>query len=115
MSLAALYNIPQTPHQLAEWSFVNASAHADIVRLIFQNYGKVIDSYVLDPFDPRDEDSMQVWVYQHYVMHQQMDAILGIAGYDLTDVDFTNQGILAGWIQSHASEHLQAGQILGLG
>ena len=115
MTIAGLYNIPVTEPQLAQWSFDNATAHADIVRLIFQNYGQQLDTYVLDPFDPQDESQMQAWLYQHQIMHQQMDAILGIAGYDLTDVDFTNQGILAGWIASHANEHVQAGQILGLG
>jgi len=115
MSLAALWNIPQTENQLAEWSFVNAAAHQDIVRLIFQTTGQRLDQYVLDPFDPRDPASFQPWLYQHYTMHQQMDAVLGISGYDLTDVDFSNPGIIAGWIQSHAIEHQQAGQILGLG
>ena len=115
MSLAALWNIPETEAQLAQWSFVNASAHADIVRVIFQRVGVVLDSFVLDPFNPKDPASFDPWVYQHYVMHQQMDAILGIQGYDLTSVDFTDDGNLAGWIQSHAVEHQQAGQILNLG
>lgn len=115
MSIAALYNIPVSPDQLAVWSFANATHHADIVRLIFQANGRVLDAYVLDPFDPQNPAGMQAWVYQHQVMHQQMDAVLGISGYDLTDVDFTNQGSLAGWIQSHASEHVQAAKILGVG
>lgn len=112
MSIAALYNIPVSPEQLAQWSFVNAAAHADIVRLIFQISGKQLDQFVLDPFDPQDAGT---WLYQHQIMHQQMDAVLGISGYDLTDVDFTNQGILAGWIASHAVEHVQAANILGVG
>jgi hypothetical protein len=112
VSIAALYNIPASPEQLAQWSFVNAAAHADIVRLIFQITGQQLDSFVLDPFDP---SAMETWAYQHQIMHQQMDAVLGISGYDLLDVDFTNQGILAGWVQSHASEHVQAANILGVG
>ena len=115
MSLAALWNISETDEQLKQWSFVNAAAHADIIRLIFQTTGQRLDSYVLDPFNPKDPVSMQPWLYQHAVMHQQMDAILGIAGYNLEDVDFTNDGSLAGWIESHAVEHMQAGQILKLG
>jgi hypothetical protein len=115
MSLAALWNIPETQDQLSAWSFVNAAAHADIIARIFQATGKQLDSFILDPFDPHDEASFQPWLYQHQAMHQQMDAILGIQGYDLTDVDFSNDGLLAGWIQSHAVEHMQAGQILNLG
>ena len=115
MSIAALYNIPTNEAQLAQWSFVNAAQHADIIRLIFQTRGQQLDAFVLDPFDPQDPASMQTWAYQHQVMHQQMDAVLGISGYDLTEVDFTNQGVLAGWIASHALEHVQAAQILGVG
>lgn len=115
MSLAALYNIPQTDDQLAEWSFVNAAAHTDLIRVIFEQSGQTLDSFVLDPFNPQDQTSMQAWLYQHQVMHQQMDAALGIQGYDLLDVDFTNEGELAGWIEAHAIEHVQAGQILNLG
>lgn len=115
MSLAGLYNVPQDQLQLAQWSFINASAHADIVRVIYQRTGEVLQSYVLDPFDPTNPTSMQNWLYQHQLMHQQMDAVLGIAGYDLLDVDWTDRGQFAAWIDSHASEHLQAGQILNLG
>lgn len=115
MSLAALWNIPSTEDQLAQWSFVNAAAHADIIRVVFQTTGRQLDGFVLDPFNPQDQASFQTWLYQHQAMHAEMDAILGITSYDLTEVDFTNQGVLAGWIQSHAIEHQQAGQILNLG
>lgn len=112
MSLAGLYNVPETPDQFAQWSFINAAAHADINRVIFERVNVVISSFVLDPINPAD---LQNWLANHQIMHQQMDAVLGIAGYDLFDVDFTDRGQFASWIQSHASEHLQAGQILNLG
>lgn len=114
MSLGALWNAPRTPQQLAEWSFANAAAHRDIVRVIFQTTGQVLDSYVLDPFDPRDA-GFDTWLYQHFVMHQQMDAILGIQGYDLTDVDTVDRHFTEIWIAAHAIEHMQAGQRLNLG
>ncbi len=115
MSVAALYNVPETEAQLAEWSFVNAAAHRDIIRVVFERTGLQLDSFVLDPFNPNEPTSMEAWSYQHQVMHQQMDAILGIQGYDLTDVDFEHPAVMAGWIAAHAIEHVQAGQILNLG
>jgi hypothetical protein len=114
MSIAALWNVPRTPAETAEWSFVNAAAHADIVRVIFQTTGQVLDSYVLDPFDPKG-DSFDTWLYQHFTMHQQMDAILGIQGYDLTDADFSDESATAVWVAAHVIEHLQAAQKLNLG
>jgi hypothetical protein len=112
MSLAGLYNIPETETQLAEWSFINAAAHADINRVILQRFNVIIPSFVLDPIDPRN---MQAWLYQHQQMHSDMDFVLGIQGFDLTDVNWQDQSQFAGWIQSHAAEHMQAGQILNLG
>lgn len=112
MSLAGLFNVPQTPDQLAEWSFINAAAHADINRVVFQDFNITLASYVLDPINQAD---LQNWLALHQIMHQQMDAVLGIAGYDLFDVDLTDRGQFAAWIQDHAAEHLQAGQILNLG
>ena len=112
MSLAGLYNVPQTPDQLAQWSFINAAAHVDINRVVFQRFNIALASYVLDPINPTD---MQTWLVQHQIMHQQMDAVLGIAGYDLLDVDLNDRGQFAAWIQDHASEHLQVGQLLNLG
>lgn len=116
MSLASLYNIPQTRDQLAVWSFSNAAAHLDIIRVLQQKTpGAQFTAYVLDPMDPEDPASMEQWLTQHQVMHTEMDAALGIQGFDLSEVNWQDQGQLAGWIQSHASEHLQAGQILNLG
>jgi hypothetical protein len=112
VSIAELFNVPQTPEQMMTWSFANAAAHVDINRLIFQNFNTIIPSYVLDPVNPND---MQQWLYQHQLMHQDMDAVLGIAGYDLLDVDWRDPGQFAGWIEDHANEHVQAGAILGLG
>lgn len=112
MSLAGLFNVPQTPDQLAQWSFINAAAHVDINRVIFQRTGTVIASFVLDPIN---SDELENWLANHQIMHQQMDAALGIAGYDLFDVDWTDRGQFAAWVQAHANEHMQAGQILNLG
>ena len=114
MSLGQLWNAPRTPQALAEWSFANAAHHADIVRVIFQTTGQVLSSYVLDPFSPGDA-GFDTWLYQHFAMHQQMDAILGIQGYDLTDVDPTSRQLTEIWVAAHAVEHMQAGQKLNLG
>lgn len=110
--IAALYNVPLVDSEFLQWSFVNASAHRDINRVIFQLIGTQLDEFILDPFNPNNSG---VWLYQHQLMHQQMDAILGIDGFDLLDVDFTDPNNLAGWVFLHASEHVQAADILRIG
>ena len=111
-AIAALYNVPSNDAELAQWALVNAAAHRDINRTIYNLTGVTLDEFLLDPFNPNDPG---VWLDQHQVMHQQMDTILGIAGYDLLQVDFNNPQELAGWIYIHANEHVQASNILGIG
>lgn len=110
MALAALYNIPATEPEFMSWAFAHAAHHRDIIRAIYQNTGVSLQEFVLDPFDPKNP---QTWLYQHQIMHKDMDAVLGISGYDLLDVDFQNRDNFAGWVWLNADEHRQAA--LGLG
>lgn len=111
MSIATLYIIPRTPEEFNVWSFAHAAHHRDILRRIYEVYGSRLDEYVLDPFDPLDPGN---WTALHQVMHQQMDAILGIAGYDLTELDWTDEAGLRAWMSHQGNEHYQAGTILGV-
>lgn len=112
MALAVLGETPKTPEQLAVWSFVHMSHHRDIIRVIFEATGLRLDEWVIDPFDPNSDDT---WIYQHAIMHNQMDSVLGIAGYDLSTLDWQDPEILASWINANQTEHYIAGNILGLG
>lgn len=111
-SIASLYNVPSNRPELDSWAFAHMAHHRDINRLIYQLTGTSLPEYILDPLNPRDGG---VWLDQHQKMHENMDAILGIAGYDLLDVDFEDSAQVAGWILLNASEHQQASDILGIG
>ena len=115
MSIATLYNVPGTQQELAWWSFAHAVHHLDIINTVYFRSNIALAQYILDPFDPSDENNMNNWAYQHQVMHQQMDALLGIAGFDLSSVDWKEPGERAAWIQLNAAEHYQASTILGIG
>lgn len=110
--IAGIFNIPSDSQQLTAWSFNHAVHHVDINAAILKATGITVPSYVLDPLNPQD---MQLWLSQHQVMHQFMDAILGVKGYDLTSVDWTDPAELGGWIQGNANEHFQAANILEIG
>lgn len=111
-AVAAIFNVPSTEDELNSWAFAHAAHHTDIIRRIMELTGTQLDGYVLDPFNKNEPG---VWIYQHQLMHSQMDPILGIAGYDLLDVDISNYNEFAGWIWLNAQEHYQASNILNLG
>lgn len=111
-AIAALFNVPNTRNDLSVWATAHMSHHRDIQRRIYELTGANLPEFILDPINPDDSN---VWENQHQIMHQNMDAILGISGYDLTGVDFKNSEALAAWIQLNASEHYQASNILEIG
>jgi hypothetical protein len=111
-AVASLFNVPANQQELNMWAFAHAAHHLDINTRIAVLGGTPIQSFVLDPINIHD---MQNWLYQHQYMHQQMDAQLGISGYNLVDVDWRDQDQFAGWIDSNANEHYQIANLLNIG
>jgi len=111
-SLAAIFNVPSTRSEFDAWGFAHAAHHRDINRKIFELGGGSLIEFVLDPINPDDTGA---WLYQHQAMHAQMDAALGIEGYDLLEANFKDPNELSGWIWLHAQEHYQAAGLLGIG
>ena len=112
MSLGTIAEIPESPADMQRWSFCNQASHRDIIRVIFQLGGTRLDEYVLDPFDP---ENLGNWPNLHQTMHDQMNHTLGIGGFDLTGVDWSEPKRMAAWIQAHSNEHYRVSQILNLG
>lgn len=110
--VAGLYNTPSSDAEFSTWSFVHAAHHRDIIRVIYQLSGDNLDEYILDPFSPADSGD---WLQNHQTMHQQMDAILGISGYNLLAVDLTDNDQFAAWAALNADEHFKIANILGIG
>ena len=86
--------------------------HRDINEHIYLQFGVHIDEYVLDPVNPHGPGQ---WEDQHQAMHQQVNTVLGISGFDLTGIDWLNPTVLSGWIQSNFVEHREWADILGIG
>lgn len=111
-AIASLYNVPSTEDEFHSWSFAHAAHHRDILRRLRALGVTNLDEFVLDPFNI---DDAGVWTYQHQVMHQQMDGPLGIAGFDLIDIDFKDSNQFSGWVWLNGQEHYQAANLLGIG
>ena len=112
MPVPTLFQTPRTPEEMAVWSFAHQAHHRDIARIIFESQGIRLDEFVLDPFDPKEEEG---WLTTHQIMHQQMDEVLGISGYVLSSVDWNDPDQLKMWLSKHGNEHFQAGTILNIG
>ena len=105
MGLANIANVPATQDALNEWSFSHAVNHRDIIDAIQRQFGVSLTEYIIDPFNT---DNAGVWLFQHQTLHNDMNAILGIAGNDLLDVNWQDQDELSEWIFLNFTEHQQA-------
>lgn len=110
--VAGLFNVASTSEEFQTWSFVHAAHHRDINRIVYQLLGDVLPETVLDPFDPQDPEG---WLQQHQLMHQQVDAILGVEGNNLINVDMRDHAQFSGWVFLNADEHFKIANLLGLG
>ena len=112
MGLPTLYNLPSTPETLDAFSFANMDEHRKIAAALLAQLTVDIALYPLDPMGLGQD--LGNWLYNHQIVHNAQNAALGIAGNDLTTVDFTDISQLTNWIELHAGEHYQASQLLGL-
>lgn len=109
--LPLLYNVPTDQNSFMEMSFANVDEHRKIITAVRTLYSITIQEYIIDPIPMFDFSG---WAYRHQLMHNQQNAVLGIAGNDLTAVDLTKPDEVAAWTNLHAQEHYQAASILGI-
>lgn len=110
MALASIFNIPRGEQDLLLFSFNNMDQHRQIVSAI-ANRGTKLTLYSLDPIPQAD---VLTWLIIHQQSHVDFTTALGIAGVDLTAVDFRDPEQMASWIRLHADEHQQAADRLGI-
>lgn len=110
--LANLYNIPVDEKGWNQFSFANVDQHRKIISAIRAAGGIQLTEYIIDPIPLFD---FPAWAYNHQLMHDAQNSVLGIVGNDLTTVDFSKPEQVSAWINLHFSEHQQAASILGLG
>jgi hypothetical protein len=111
---AAYAELPEKTDTAADWagfSFSHMAQHRDYIRVIFQRYGVSLPEYVLDPIDPQNVDA---WAYHHQMMHDQINAILKISGYNLLTMDFNDRQALEIWNDQNQDLHTRTSSILGL-
>jgi len=115
--LASLYNVPQKSTDFLEFSFANMDNHRQIFSAIKAKYGRTLELYPIDPLFPNGDAKAYdlITAYNHQIMHDAQNSVLGITGNDLTTVDWTNPEQVSSWVNLHAFEHYQAASILQTG
>ena len=121
MPLDEISTVPLTQDDVKRWSFAHMANHLDIIRRIYETTQPVAPATTpppisLNPYplDPIDTENLGTWLYNHSVMHAQMDLVLGIAGYDLLELDWNDKDQLIEWINFNSDEHIQASKQLGI-
>lgn len=104
MSVLDVFNIPSTDDELARWSVLHMILHRSENQAVFRKFNLLLPEYVLDPIDDTQNSG---WFQQHQLMHDNVDQALGVAQFNLIDVDWTNAAQRAGWFESHAQLHRQ--------
>lgn len=110
--LANILNSPVAGQELAWWTANNAEQHFAIINAIRAKYGVSLREYVLDPVSPTDFTD---WLWRHQYTHNDMNAVLGIDGNDLSTLDLNNALNVQQWTFLHFTEHYQAAKILKIG
>lgn len=112
MSLPFLYSVPSDADSWKAWSFNHAANHYDMVFAVQQQKNQNLAQYLLDPIDP---DNIGMWLYNHQVMHNQVNAALGTQGFNLLGLDWQDPEQFQNWLNLNATEHQQICSKLNIG
>jgi hypothetical protein len=111
VSVLNIFNIPGDDAELAGWSPLHMIWHRNMNRAAFQKFNILLPEYILDPadFSTRSE-----FLQAHQTMHNNLDALLGVSSYNLTDVDMEDENQRTGWFRAHAELTRQESNAMGV-
>jgi hypothetical protein len=111
MTVANLFNVPETEDLWNVWSFSNQDHHRAVNDAILKQMGEFLPLYIMDPMQLSD---LSGWAQNHQQAHNDVNSALGTAGFDLTGLDLDNPGQIAAFVRLHATEHQVWAQKLGV-
>ena len=110
MSLPALYAFPGSAEDWKAWTFNHAANHYDWLNAP-KAAGQNLAQY---PLDISDFSNMGMWIYQHQIMHNQVNALLKTQGFDLQTLDWQDPDQLRDWLNLNGNEHVRISAALGV-
>lgn len=115
MSLATVAFPAPTPQGLEEWLWAHLIDHQAINAGIKQKYGLEVQDLPLWPVNLKDPRSVQIFLQSHQSAHNEIGAILGVAGNDLANVDFLDEDQRKSFFFLNLQQHRAAKENLGMG
>ena len=111
MSLAQILYPAPTSTGLVEWSFYRYQHHLAIIGAVKTTKGLQLPVYPIWPFPP---NNVATWLENHQLMHDEMDALYGINGYDLSSFDWLDEKQREGFFWLNYVEHRGVAQDCGV-
>lgn len=102
MPIADLYNIPGTDEEMKRWSFAHAAHHRDMIDAARAQKRVSLAQYILDPINLSSSDA---FFNQHQTMHNDINGLFRVQGFDLTSVNWSDRGQRDSWIWLNALQH----------
>lgn len=93
------------------WSFSHARDHEEIAQAVQQQFGITLPTYQVDPM-VFTNDSM--FFLRNQSLHNDMLAVVGVAGVDLSSIDFGDRSQVQAWLFTHFLEHRDTRAALGI-
>jgi hypothetical protein len=113
MSLPYIYSRPQSEDDWASWAFNHAVNHYDWILGVQRTKGITgLQQFLLSPIDP---ENMGLWLYNHQIAHDQVNAALGMQGFNLLELDWRDTDQFALWLRLNGDEHQRVSTLLGVG
>lgn len=109
--IANLFNIPNDQKSWDEYSFALQGVIRDVNRRIYETDNVALPEYLLDPLNLTDPSAQ---LYGLQTSMNNINAVLGISGYNYLDVSFQEPGETASWTWLLATNLREASKIVGV-
>ena len=106
--------LPNDPAGFSIWLQEHYLEHAQFVRLFQAQTPTVFIPDFNFALWADDKPVMAAWLEAHQTAHLALRNFTGVAGVDLSDVDFSQVDQFQDWMDTHASEHSDLRRALGI-
>lgn len=112
--LPFLFDVPNDNRGWDTFQLQHHEDHLEIIGKIQKQFNVQLVIRPLYPINMADKQAVLNWLDLHQQTHNDMDAVLGVVGNDLSSVDFDKPNEVKAWLWLNAQEHQNVRQKLGI-